>query len=152
MNYEGTKLDQNSVASQLKDLSARLSAVAEEFAGGGGNVKRADDAAPPVAVARRLIEERRLRRRFVSEDLFHEPAWDMLLALHVAHHEGRVVNVKTLVAAADAPVTTSQRWIDHLGKLGLVTRVVDPADRRRIEVSLSEVGLNALEEYLAAIA
>ena len=61
------------------------------------------------------------------------------------------MNVKTLVSAADAPVTTSQRWIDHLAKLGLVTRVVDPTDRRRIEVTLSQTGLEAIDGYLKAI-
>jgi len=48
-------------------------------------------------------------------------------------------------------VTTSQRWIDHLAKLGLVTRVVDPTDRRRIEVTLSQTGLEAIDGYLKAI-
>lgn len=149
----GVQVDQDSVVSLIKDLSAKLSAVAEEFGNRADRMNEAGRpaAAPPSDTARRLIEERRLRRRFMSADLFHEPAWDMLLALYLAQHEGRVMNVKTLVAAADAPVTTSQRWIDHLGKLGLVTRVVDPIDRRRIEVSLSESGLKALEGYLAAV-
>lgn len=76
----------------------------------------------------------------------------MLLALYVADHERRIMNVKTLVGSADAPVTTSQRWIDHLAKLGLIDRVTDPIDRRRIEVSLSDSGRKAIEGYLAAIA
>lgn len=147
-------MDQDSVVSLIKDLSARLSAIAEEFASRADRMDAAAQDGPtasPTATARRLIEERRARRRFLAEDLFHEPAWDMLLALYLAHREQRVVNVKTLVAAADAPVTTSQRWIDHLGKLGLVERVTDPVDRRRIEVSLSEAGRRALEDYLTAI-
>ena len=61
------------------------------------------------------------------------------------------MNVKTLVASADAPVTTSQRWIDHLAKLRLVDRITDPADRRRIEVSLSLLGAEAIEGYLSAL-
>ena len=145
-------MDQDSVVALIKDLSAKLSAVAEEFGSRAKEVQAEGGAASPTATARRLLGERSMRRRFVSEDLFHEPAWDMLLALYLAHHENRVMNVKTLVAATQAPVTTSQRWIDHLGKLGLITRVVDPADRRRLEVSLSETGLQAMEAYLAAIA
>lgn len=148
-------MGQDSVVLLIKDLTAKLAAVAEEFAGRAEQVEPAAAGtglpAAPAARAAALIEQRRLRRGFLPEELFHEPAWDMLLALFVAHHEGRVVNVKTLVASADAPVTTSQRWIDHLAKLGLVDRVVDPLDRRRIEVSLSEAGLRALERYLAAL-
>lgn len=148
-------MGQDSVVALIKDLTAKLSAVAEEFAG------RADQVAPAapsldlptasVARAALLVEQRRMRRRFLPEELFHEPAWDMLLSLFIAHHDQRVMNVKTLVASAEAPVTTSQRWIDHLAKLGLVDRVVDPIDRRRIEVSLSATGLDAIERYLAAL-
>lgn len=149
----GVEVDQGAVVPLLEEVSAKLSALADDVAGRVASAGAADGggSAPPLAVAQRLMGERRLRRRFLSEDLFHEPAWDMLLALYVAHREARVMNVKTLVAAAGAPVTTSQRWIDHLGKLGLVTRVVDPVDRRRLEVSLSDEGLQAVEGYLAAV-
>ncbi len=58
------------------------------------------------------------------------------------------MNVKTLVASAHAPVTTSQRWIDHLHKLKLIDRVIDPIDRRRIELSLSDSGYTAVTAYL----
>nr|WP_233150954.1 hypothetical protein [Sphingomonas sp. BT553] len=140
----------------IKDLTAKLSAVAEEFSGRVDRVEADDPAAPAVAVpdnlsrVKRLIAERRSRRRFLPAELFHEPAWDMLLALYVANEESQAMNVKSLVACADAPVTTSQRWIEHLAKLRLVTRVVDTVDRRRVEVSLSQTGIEAIEAYLAA--
>lgn len=104
-----------------------------------------------AALAERLGEQRRLRKKYLPIDLFHEPGWDMLLALFVAAHQNRTLNVKALVGTSDAPVTTSQRWIEHLYRLGLVNRVVDPADRRRIEVSLSEAGIRAMTSYLGAV-
>lgn len=152
-------MNEEAVVSLIRDLTARLSAVAEEFS---GRVERVDapEATPsatasvPVSLAqkaRTLVDQRRLRRRSLPAELFHEPAWDMLLALYIAHDEGRVLNVKSLVACADAPVTTSQRWIEHLHKLRLVTRVVDTIDRRRLEVSLSQNGVEAMETYLSAL-
>jgi DNA-binding MarR family transcriptional regulator len=152
-----------SIVALIKDMTAKLSAVADEFSMRADQVHTDHPATPlngataapvrePITVCRRLLEERRLRRRHLPADLFHEPAWDMLLALYVADHERRIMNVKTLVGSADAPVTTSQRWIDHLAKLGLIDRVTDPIDRRRIEVSLSDSGRKAIEGYLAAIA
>lgn len=151
-------MSDESVVALIKDLTAKLSAVAEEFS---GRAERVDDRVPDqqgergrsssLDMAQTLIDQRRMRRRFLPDDLFHEPAWDMLLALYLAWHANKVMNVKTLVSAADAPVTTSQRWIDHLAKLGLVTRVVDPTDRRRIEVTLSQTGLEAIDGYLKAI-
>lgn len=151
-------MSDESVVALIKDLTAKLSVVAEEFS---GRAERVDDRVPDqqgergrsssLDMAQTLIDQRRMRRRFLPDDLFHEPAWDMLLALYLAWHANKVMNVKTLVSAADAPVTTSQRWIDHLAKLGLVTRVVDPTDRRRIEVTLSHTGLEAIDGYLKAI-
>ena len=149
-------MEQEAVIALIKDLTTRLSAVADQFTG------RPDETALPAdrsdgavaerpnrrAQAARLLEERRLRRDYLPEELFHEPAWDMLLALYLAHIDRRTLNVKTLVACADAPVTTSQRWIDHLAKLKLVDRVIDPMDRRRIEVSLSDHGADAVGRYL----
>lgn len=153
-------MSDDNVVALIKDLTAKLSAVAQEFSGRADQVDAGQEpageggSAPAITLldrARTQIEHRRLRRRFLPEELFHEPAWDMLLALYVADQDGAVMNVKTLVSCADAPVTTSQRWIEHLAKLRLVTRVVDPIDRRRIEVSLSPEGLKAMEVYLAAL-
>jgi len=141
-----------SVVALIKDLTAKLAVVANGIDERIGHEAPPSSTATPLNRARALIEQRRLRRRFLPEELFHEPAWDMLLALYVASHDHRVMNVKTLVSSADAPVTTSQRWIEHLAKLGLVRRMVDPIDRRRIEVSLSDDGRRAIEAYLAAIA
>ena len=165
-------MEQESVIALIRDLTSRLSAVATEF---GDRAERAvmaetdaaDDSPMGTPIggslaanapatrrmhAERLIAERRARRAYFAPDLFHEPAWDMLLSLFLANEEGRILNVKALVASSDAPVTTSQRWIDHLHKLRLIDRVGDPDDRRRVEISLSDTGLTAIERYLDAIA
>ena len=161
-------MEQESVIALIRDLTSRLSAVATEFGDRAERAVLADTDVPlespfsrslaesPPAIRRlhaeRLIAERRARRAYFAPDLFHEPAWDMLLSLFLANEEGRILNVKALVASSDAPVTTSQRWIDHLHKLRLIDRVGDPDDRRRIEISLSDTGLTAIERYLDAIA
>jgi len=145
----------------IRDLTARLAAVAEEFSGRAEamatwQVETVQPAAvrqaARVAQVETLIEARRLRRRVLPAELFHEPAWDMLLSLYLSWHKGETLFVKTLVAKTAAPSTTSQRWIEHIARLGLVTRVVDPTDRRRIEVMLSQAGLEAIDEYLSALA
>jgi DNA-binding MarR family transcriptional regulator len=147
------------VAGLIKDLGSRLSAMSEEF---NATAERLLDASAEdddgvistpmlLARAREILAHRKLRRQFLPAELFHEPAWDMLIALFVAHDDPRPTNVKTLVGMADAPVTTSQRWIEHLHKLKLIDRVSDPADRRRIEISLSSTGYDAVTGFLTAI-
>jgi DNA-binding MarR family transcriptional regulator len=145
-----------SIAGLVKDLTTQLSAIAVEF---GTRADRLAGDAPPAGslgdappdtreLAKQLLAQRMARFDHFPAELFHEPAWDMLLALFVAHEERQTMNVKTLVASAHAPVTTSQRWIDHLHKLKLIDRVIDPIDRRRMEISLSDSGLTAVTAYL----
>ena len=145
-----------SIAGPVKDLTTQLSAIAVEF---GTRADRLADepeigvpvgtaALDPRELAKQLLAQRMARFDHFPAELFHEPAWDMLLALFVAHEERRTMNVKTLVASAHARVTTSQRWIDHLHKLKLIDRVIDPVDRRRMEISLSDSGLTAVTAYL----
>ena len=141
---------------RIKDIVLRLRAATNEL----GQLAEAVDTATPIAPEREqwfadraslLLRQRQLRKRFLPADLFQEPGWDMLIAVYVADRRGQPVNVKALVATIDAPATTSQRWIDHLDKLGLVSRAIDPLDRRRVEVSLTAAGQSAMESYLAAI-
>lgn len=146
-----------SVVDLIKDLTAKLSAVAEEFNGRVAHAAEQVSAgegpseAALVDHASLVLEERRLRRHFLPGELFHEPAWDMLLALFVSRDTRLPMNIKALVSMSDAPVTTSQRWIEHLHKLKLIDRVIDPTDRRRVEISLSHTGDQAMKAYLRAL-
>ncbi len=152
-------MNTDTVVGLMKELTAKLSAVAGEFdqrltdmvrpvEKGDGDVL---SSAMLINRANALLAERRLRRQHLPAELFHEPAWDMLLALFVAGEDPQPMNIKALVAMADAPVTTSQRWIEHLYKLRLIDRVIDPADRRRVEISLSAMGQDAVTSYLRAV-
>jgi hypothetical protein len=141
----------------IAELAETLSGVADEFnvraAKAARTMPTADDLSDAALVERAilLLDERRIRRRFLPDELFHGPAWDMLLALFVARDERLPMNVKTLVSLSDAPTTTSQRWIEHLYQLKLINRVTDTVDRRRLEISLSQFGYQAMTAYLSAL-
>ena len=145
------------VVELVNELTKRLSAVAAEF---NDRISKAAEPERPIDEpsasaltehAELILAQRRLRRQFLPEALFHEPAWDMLLALFIARDERLPMNIKTLVSLSDAPVTTSQRWIEHLHKLKLINLVTDSADRRRAEISLSQTGDRAMSAYLHAL-
>jgi hypothetical protein len=141
----------------IAELAETLSGVADEFnvraAKAARTMPTANDLSDAALVeqAKLLLDERRIRRRFLPDELFHEPAWDMLLALFVARDERLPMNVKTLVSLSDAPTTTSQRWIEHLYQSRLINRVTDTVDRRRLEISLSQFGDQAMIAYLKAL-
>lgn len=142
----------------IRDLTERLGAMAAEFGDRVAALPQDGDAAADdrseealTRRAKQALAERKARRRFFPGELFHEPAWDMLIGLFITRADPQPIHVKVLATFADAPVTTSQRWIDQLFRLGLVTRTIDPVDRRRIEVALSEAGIVAMIAYLSAL-
>lgn len=145
----------DALQSVVKDLTSTLAMVAQDFrnrvdtiaTAGSGDVD--EDALYNAAL--NLLEQQKARLSFFPGDLFHEPAWNMLVALFVAHHQRQTMNVKALTAYAGTPATTSLRWVDHLHDRGLIDRTTDMIDRRRVEVSLSDSGLTAMTNYLMSI-
>ena len=77
-----------------------------------------------------MLAARSRRNETIGAEIFHDPAWDMMLRLLAAAHEDRPVSVKSLCNAAGVPNSTALRHIEHLGQLGLVERTSDPDDDR----------------------
>lgn len=105
-----------------------------------------------LALAREFYAGRRRRARFMSDDLFGEPTWDILLDLYVALREGRRVPTTSACIGAHVPPTTALRWLRILEMRGLIEREEDGSDGRRTFVKLSERGLTAMESYLGSMA
>lgn len=103
-------------------------------------------------MATQLLRERRLREQFLPANLFHDPAWDMLLDLYVAHYRRLDVGVSSLCIAACVPATTALRWIGSMEAAGLFKRSCDPNDRRRIFIALSEGGRLGMDAYFDKLA
>lgn len=100
---------------------------------------------------RQLLRARRDRSKFFGERLFGDPAWDMLLELYAAELSQRRVSVGGLAAGSGTPTTTALRWIDALVKDGLAERRQDPLDARRVFVSLTTKGTQAMDAYLRSL-
>lgn len=112
---------------------------------------RGSTAAANAAFVRSIIRARALRRQFFDQNLFADPAWDILLELYALKCEGVRVSVSKLSIAADVPCTTALRWIDKLEADWLVVRQEDPLDGRRVWVELSDLGAAAMGTYLQQI-
>lgn len=120
-----------------------------------GSGYRGPETGPPVEIAateiRAVIRARRMRAQFFADELFADPAWDMLLDLFAAQLERRQVSVSSLCIAAAVPPTTALRWIGTLHEAGLFERQADPADRRRAYIGLSPKGLEGMRSYASAV-
>ena len=146
---------------QLHQLSEEVGRIARQLAelsqtepAGGPLVRpsRPGEAAgePDATRLRGFIRARRLRDQYFEPTLFADPAWDMLLDLMAARLEHRQVAVSSLCIAAAVPPTTALRWIKTLTDTGLLVRVADPRDGRRVFLELSDEGAAAMTAYLAA--
>ena len=107
-------------------------------------------AVDPLRV-RQAIRARRLRAGIFGDDLFEDPAWDMLLDLFAAELEGTPVSVSSLCIAAAVAPTTALRWIGRLTDAGLFERRPDPQDRRRAFIALTARGSGAMRSYVAVL-
>jgi DNA-binding MarR family transcriptional regulator len=108
---------------------------------------------PDVSVesVRSVIRARRLRSRFFAEDMFADPAWDMLLDLLQAEIAQLRVPVSSLCIAAAVPATTALRWLKNMTDQGLFVRRADPHDGRRVFVELSREASVAMRRYFAEV-
>lgn len=112
-----------------------------------------EDAAVPVANARpnylkALVAARADRDAIFQAGLFSDPAWEMMLDLAVAEASGRPISVTSLCIASGAPTTTALRRIDDLKDAGLIDRIPDPRDKRRILVQLTQPGRDRMEAFV----
>jgi len=83
-----------------------------------------------TAIARRLLSQRRQREELLGPALASEPAWTMLVALFIAHEEGKPASVAEVCAAAGTPPATALRWLATVAaegkiKWGAPTRSAD---------------------------
>jgi hypothetical protein len=149
--------DKNAVRlRQLSDEVSRIAATLARLSTGPTQVPRpvqtgTDHDAPPVSAetVRAVIRARRLRSRYFPEELFADPAWDMLLDLLQAEIAHLRVPVSSLCIAAAVPATTALRWLKAMTSEGLFIRRADPHDGRRVFVELAPQTSQTLRRYFA---
>lgn len=147
-------------AERLRQLSDEVGRIASTLARLSTNpavpatsVEMPSTDSPDVSgeLVRTIIRARRLRSRFFPEDLFADPAWDMLLDLLQAEIAQLRVPVSSLCIAASVPATTALRWLKTMTEQGLFVRRADPHDGRRVFVELAPQASRALRGYFAEV-
>lgn len=136
----------NQLQEQLDQLRARLSA--DELSTTCVEL----DPVESLRLVREILRSRRRRNDVFGEDLFGEPAWDLLLELYAAEITQQRVSISSACIASAVPPTTALRWIEKLEKEGWIGREGDPLDRRRYWVFLKEQGIAAMRKYLERMA
>jgi hypothetical protein len=151
--------DQNAARlRQLSDEVSRIAATLARLSAGPPVASRAAELSrksevPEISAetVRSVIRARRLRARYFPEELFADPAWDMLLDLLQAEIAHLRVPVSSLCIAAAVPATTALRWLKTMVSQGIFIRRADPHDGRRVFVELAPETSHALRRYFAEI-
>ncbi len=125
--------------------------VEDDEAEEAGARQAASPAAPTArpAYLKALVAARADRDALFAAGLFSDPAWEMMLDLAVAEASGRPISVTSLCIASGAPTTTALRRMDDLKAAGLIDRVPDPRDRRRVLVRLTAQGKERMEAFVS---
>jgi hypothetical protein len=142
------------LSDEVNRIAATLARLSTDPAASGRELRKpVEEDVPDIAVetVRSVIRARRLRGRYFREDLFADPAWDMLLDLLQAEIAQLRVPVSSLCIAAAVPATTALRWLKGMTEQGIFVRRSDPHDGRRVFVELSAEASMAMRRYFADV-
>jgi DNA-binding MarR family transcriptional regulator len=105
-----------------------------------------------LEVARWLYWARGLRSITLSDTMFGEPAWDVLLDLYIQEKSGFRSSVTSACIGSRAPHTTALRHITALCKSGWIVRIADETDKRRFWLALTPTALKKLDGHFDTLA
>jgi DNA-binding MarR family transcriptional regulator len=143
--------DRSPAKYSLQVLQKQLARVKAEVDELGAVLANSDPSLPPEEVTadwiRGILRARRRREEIFGASLFSDPGWDMLLALYAVDLAKEQVSITDLSKATAVPGTTLLRWIDELEEAGLIRRIPDSRDGRRIFIYLSSRGRSAMWRF-----
>jgi len=97
---------------------------------------------------RRVLAARRIRERQLGQDLFADPAWDLLLEAFAAELGQKRTSISQLCLATNVPQSVAIRWIDKLEHDGWLNRP-QACDEQQIE--LTTEGSVKLRRYFEVV-
>lgn len=121
-------------------IDAIRRALAQEDGTAGRELSRSD-------AAQLLLKARRKRDSIFGADLFEDPAWNIMLDLYSSTLHGRAVTVSDLCVASGTSATTALRRLTTLAELGLIERVPDAMDKRRVLITQTGTGREAMDQF-----
>ncbi len=98
--------------------------------------------------AKHLLQIAYKRTLLFDRRYFDDPSWHALLDLYVQESEGKMTSVSSACTGTLAAPTTALRHIENLTNNGLLVRIPDPDDKRRVWVALARHVRKHLTELL----
>ncbi len=142
----------NQIIDELSALKSNIAEISEKVE----NQLRADildndDNKLLTVFVSRYMENRNLRNKMISQDLFSDPCWDILMDVFSARLNDKNISVSAVATAGNMPHTTGLRYIDTLEKIGYIYRERDDWDGRRIFVKMTDDTFRMMKEYFLRV-
>lgn len=136
----------------LSRLTQLLAGVARETEGGTDPLDQAPAHPDPRTFFSQLLTLRRTRDTFFNDDLFGEPAWDIMLALMIARIDKREMRISELAEVTHSPGSVTLEHVKALARAHLIERYDDGDDTDDFHISLSSEAARRLAELYRATA
>lgn len=146
---------------ELRDLATRILGLTEEE---GATIELYRQDANPIQpaeyssdligddelwrAARKALARKKARVEFLPAEMSTGACWTMLLDLFDNERRQKLVSITSVCSAAMVPTTTALRYLGLLFTMGLVERLNDPRDARRVNVRLTRQGEAAVKRTL----
>jgi len=88
------------------------------------------------------------RKRVFPDIKFSDPYWNIIVCLAIDLEIGRETSIKAACLSSGVPKTTALRCLSYLEDLGILSRIVDPSDGRRVFVRLTDQSKHCLDAWL----
>lgn len=142
-------LELSSEVSRIASRLASLSVEPEPETETASAIPSADRPEVSLETVSAVIRRRGQRTHYFAEELFADPAWDMMLDLLEAEMSNRRVSVSSACIAAGVPASTALRHLKTLEEKRLVVRLADPLDGRRYWIELAPEASVAMRRWFA---
>ena len=100
---------------------------------------------------RAVIQARLDRQIQFPEELFSDPAWDILLGAYAAELGQLPLTLTGACIASNVPATSAYRWISTLEHHNLIERHPNAVVNRSSFVALTERASSAMKSYFAGV-
>ncbi|WP_422034535.1 response regulator [Reyranella sp.] len=114
--------------------------------------KTIDVGAMSSVVLNHLRKLRRVCGENLPPGMTVEASWEILLDLYVSERQGERISLTALGGSAGVPLTSALRRIHELERNGMISRIPDPTDKRRVAALLTEKGREAVQTFIRSYA
>ncbi|MDI1296430.1 MAG: ArsR family transcriptional regulator [bacterium] len=101
-----------------------------------------------LATLTRYVEARRVRAVLIGQNLFADPAWDILLLLYKAELEGQALTLEQLSETLRLSMSVTVGQVGVMERRGLLDEhQSSPNSRRRRSLCLSPLAVDAMSSW-----